>query len=94
MAERPFQLSGACQAPFASFFFAAVTSLYDLSAARTSYVLACFQGRPTGADMSDAHVTAPGGAAPALPSGTLTFASAVVASASAGAPTPSFGGAP
>jgi hypothetical protein len=94
MAERPFQLFGFCSGPFASFFLAAFTSLYGLSAARTSRGLACFRGRPSGPDISHGGGTAPSGAAPALPSGTLTFAEPVVVSASAGAPAHNLGGTP
>ncbi len=48
----------------------------------------------SGPDMPAACGAAPNGAAPAPPSGTLTFARAVVVPASAGAPTQNLGGAP
>jgi hypothetical protein len=69
-------------------------SLYGLSTARTSGGLACFRGRPSGPDISDGSGAAPSGAALALRSGTLTFAEAVVVSASAVAPAHNLGGAP
>jgi hypothetical protein len=86
MAETHFQLLGFCSAPFASFLLAAFTPLYGFYGARTSQGLACIRGKQSGPDISDGGGTASCGAAPVLPSGTLTFAEAVFASASASAP--------
>jgi len=94
MAETHFQLLGFCSAPFASFLLAAFTSLYGFYGARTSQGLACIRGKQSGPDISDGGGAAPNGAAQVLPSGTLTFAEAVVASASAGAPAQNQGGDP